>query len=125
MIPIEFTVYYFIPYSTEDFKFFMGGGLGIYLGEHIRNFEDVEVENVSRDFAWGIHGRMGMDYMITDFFSVRGEMKFRDPEFKMESRYTKESFTYRNFVVNLPEESFPSKINIDGMVFTFGVVLHF
>ena len=125
MIPIEFSVYYFIPFSTEDFKFFMGGGVGIYFGEYIRNFADVSLENVSRDFSWGIHGRVGMEYLITDYFSVRGEMKFRDPEFKMESKYNKQQFVYKGQVKSLPKDPFFTKVNIDGMTFTIGIVFHF
>lgn len=125
MIPIEFSLYYFIPFSTEDFKFFMGGGIGFYIGEYIRNFADVSLENISRDFSWGIHGRLGMDYMVTKYFSVRGEMKFRDPEFKMESKYNKEQFVYRGQVRSLPQEPFATKVNIDGMTFSIGAVYHF
>lgn len=124
MIPVEVSVYYHLPFSTESFKFFMGGGLGIYFGEYIRNVNVVSVETVNREFSWGIHGRIGMDYLITDFFSVRGEMKFRDPEFEMENKYTKESFVYRNQVIDLPEEAFTTKVNIDGMTFSIGIVLH-
>ncbi len=125
MVPIELSVYYFIPFSTESFKFFMGGGAGVYIGEYIREFADVSLENVSREFSWGIHGRIGMDYLITDFLSVRGEMKFRDPEFKMESKYTKESFQYKGKTRSLPTEPFPTKVNIDGMTFVIGAVFHF
>jgi len=125
MIPIEVSIYYFVPFSTESFKFFMGGGVGVYLGEYIRNFADVGLENVSRDFSWGIHGRIGMDYIVTDYFSVRGEMKFRDPDFKMESKYNKDSFEYNGVKRSLPTDSFTTKVNIDGMNFIIGAVFHF
>lgn len=125
MIPIEISGYYFVPFSTEDFKFYMGGGLGIYFGTYIRKVGSAEVENVSSEFSWGIHGRLGMDYMITDYFSVRGEMKFRDPEFENESKFTESAISYRGTVINLPQQPFPTKVNIDGMTFALGAVLHF
>lgn len=125
MIPIELSVYYYIPFSTEDFKFFMGGGAGIYIGEYIRDFANVSLQNVSRDFSLGIHGRLGMEYMLADYFSVRGEMKFRDPDFRMESKYDKEFFTYEGSIRVLPQEAFPTRVNIDGMTFSIGAVLHF
>lgn len=125
MVPIELSVYYFIPFSTESFKFFMGGGAGVYFGEYIREFADVSLENISREFSWGIHGRIGMDYLITDFFAVRGEMKFRDPDFKMESKYNKNSFEYKGTTRSLPTEPFATKVNIDGMTFVIGAVFHF
>src|SRR5690606_1856401 len=34
LIPLEFSVYYKLPFSTEKFKFLMGGGAGLYFGEH-------------------------------------------------------------------------------------------
>lgn len=125
LIPVELSVYYYIPFSTVDFKFYMGGGIGLYFGTYIRNFSDVKLEPVSREFSWGIHGRIGMDYMITNYFSVRGEMKFRDPEFKMESKYSKTSFVYRGQGRSLPQEPFITKVNIDSMTFAFGLVYHF
>jgi len=36
MIPIELSGYYLIPFSREHFKFFMGGGFGLYFGKQIR-----------------------------------------------------------------------------------------
>ena len=125
MIPVEVSVYYFVPFSTESFKFFMGGGIGVYFGEYIRDFADVSLEHVSREFSWGIHGRIGMDYVVTNYFSVRGEMKFRDPDFKMESKYNKESFEYNGTTRSLPTEPFTTKVNIDGMTFIIGAVFHF
>lgn len=125
MIPVELSVYYFIPFSTESFKFFMGGGAGVYFGQYIRNFADVSLEHVSSEFSWGIHGRVGMDYLITDYFSVRGEMKFRDPDFKMESKYNKDSFEYDGQRRFLPTQPFTTKVNIDGMTFIIGAALHF
>lgn len=125
MIPVEASIYYFIPFSTDNLKFYMGGGLGIYFGEYIRDFADVSLENTGRDFSWGIHGRMGMDYMVTNYFSVRGEMKFRDPDFRMESKYNKEFFVYQGKTRTLPQKPFATKINIDGMTFAFGLVFHF
>lgn len=125
LIPIEVSIYYFLPFSTESLKFFMGGGAGIYFGDYIREFAGVSLENVRREFSWGIHGRIGMDYVIADFFSVRGEMKFRDPDFKMESKYTKDSFEYKGVNRSLPTEPFVTKVNIDGMTFVIGVAFHF
>lgn len=125
MIPVEGSLYYFLPFSTERFKFFMGGGLGIYFGEHIRKFADIDVRNTDREFAWGIHGRIGMDYALTRFFSLRAEMKFRDPEFEMQSEYSKDSFIHEGQQINLPSNSFPSKVNIIGMTFSLGTVIHF
>lgn len=125
LIPIEISGYYFIPFSTESLKFYMGGGLGVYFGSYIREFGSVDVETVSRDFSWGIHGRIGLDYMFADFFSLRGEMKFRDPDFKMESKYTSDSFIYQGNVITLPQQPFVTRVNIEGMTFSLSAVVYF
>ena len=122
--PIELSVYYILPFSTEYFKFFMGGGGGIYIGEHLRKFGDAEVTNVSRKFAYGIQVGVGMDYMITDYFSVRGELKFRDPEFEMTSKYSSKTINYFGTTYILSNEQFDSKVNIDGITFMAGIVFH-
>jgi len=125
LIPVEFTVYYLMPFSLEKLKFYMGGGVGFYFGSHIRKFKDVEAVNVKRDFEYGIHVSVGMDYMITDYLSVRGEMKFRDPEFEMTSGYSKNEFQIGEKKYTIPHEQFDSKVNIDGATFSLGAAFHF
>ncbi|OGU54535.1 MAG: hypothetical protein A2V66_02660 [Ignavibacteria bacterium RBG_13_36_8] len=125
LIPVEFSIYYLLPFSTEDFKFYMGGGVGAYFGSHVKLFEDVEVSNVSREFAFGIQVNLGMDYRITDFLTVGGGMKFRDPEFEMESKYNKAVFTMDGEEVLLRDDTFDSKVNIDGVTFYLSVSYQF
>jgi outer membrane protein W len=125
LIPVEFSGYYLIPFSTEQFKFLMGGGMGYYFGSQIRKFGDVEVTNVKRPAAYGIHVIVTMDYLITDYFSVKGEMKFRDPQFNVTSRYTKTDVNYNGTLIHLGQKEFDSKINVDGISFIFGLTYHF
>jgi len=125
LIPIEFSGYYLIPFSTDNFKFLMGGGMGYYFGSQIRKFGDVEVTNVKRPAAYGIHVIVTMDYLITDNFSVRGEMKFRDPQFEVTSQYTKTDVNYNGSIIHLGQKEFDSKINVDGVSFIFGLTFHF
>jgi hypothetical protein len=125
LIPIELSIHYLIPFSTESFKFFMGGGMGYYFGEHLRKFGDVEVENAERKSAYGIHVSISMDYVINNFIAVRSEMKFRDPQFTVRNKYTKELVNYRGQVFRVPQEFFDSKINVDGVTFVLGAVFLF
>ena len=41
LYPVELSIYYFLPFSTEDFKFYMGGGMGIYPGKRTREFGNI------------------------------------------------------------------------------------
>lgn len=124
VIPIEITGYYILPFSTEKFKFHMGLGGGIYFGNHIRRIKNVEFETVSRQFAYGIHVNVGMDYMINDYLSVRTEMRFRDPQFEVESKYNKKLLQIDDAYYVLPENSMSSKINVNGLMFSLGLTLH-
>ena len=125
VIPIELTVHYFFPFSTEDFKFLMGGGLGYYRGEFVRKFNDVELEVVQRKIALGIHVSASMDYVFYKNFSARFEMKFRNPQYNVRSKYTKNEVTYQGNTIQLPDDAFETKIDVDGLTFGFGLVLNF
>jgi hypothetical protein len=125
LIPLELSAYYLLPFSTERIKFLMGGGIGYYIGSHIRKFGDVEVSNAERKSAYGIHVSLSMDYIILNFLSVRGEMKFRDPQFNVKSDYSRKEVNYNGNTIRLPQESFDSKINVDGVAFVLGIAFHF
>ncbi len=125
LIPIDFSIYYFLPFSTETVKFFMGGGGAVYFGNHIREFGDVKTENVKRDFSYGIQASIGMDYMIFNSLSARFKMKFRDPDFELESKYNKEMITIDGKEYQIPLFNFDSRFNLDGVAFSLGLVFHF
>lgn len=122
LIPVELTLYYHIPFSTENFKFYMGGGAGIYFGRQVRNFSDVSVTDNGSQTAYGIQVCTGMDYIANEFISLRAELRFRDPEFDMKSKYSKQVFDYEGRSLLLSRESFETKANVDGMTFLIGVV---
>lgn len=125
LFPLELSAYYLLPFSIERFKFLMGGGIGYYIGSHVRKFGDVEVSNAERKTAYGIHVSISMDYLIKDFISVRSEMKFRDPQFTVKSKYSKKEVNYNGNVIRLAQDSFDSKINVDGVTFILGFAFHF
>ncbi|RPI75988.1 MAG: hypothetical protein EHM47_01025 [Ignavibacteriales bacterium] len=125
LIPIELSLYYILPFSTESFKFLMGGGGGYYYGEHIRKFGDAEVESVDREAAFGIQVSITMEYFIRDNIGLRTEMKFRDPQFNLTNRYTKDEVIINGARINLTQNNFSSKINVDGVTFILGAVFNF
>jgi hypothetical protein len=125
LIPVELSLFYLLPFSTENFKFLMGGGGGYYLGEHVRKFGDAEVESIEREAAFGIHVSISMDYLIRDNIGIRTEMKFRDPQFNLTNKYTKENVNLGGTTINLTQNSFNSKINVDGVTFVVGAIINF
>ena len=126
VIPIEITAHYYFPFSTEELKFMMGGGLGYYIGEFIRKFQDAELEIVQRKFSLGLHVSASMDYMIFDYLSARFEMKFRNPQYTVTSKYSKTELEIESFPepVTLLESPFDTKVDVDGLTFVLGLVFH-
>lgn len=125
VVPVELTLHYYFPFSTEKFKFLMGGGIGYYHGKFIRKFSDTELSIQQRKIAVGIHVSASMDYMLLNNFSFRFEMKFRDPQFTVKSKYTKTEVIYQGEVILLPEDAFETKVDVNGVTFVLGAVLHF
>jgi outer membrane protein W len=123
VVPIELTAYYHFPFSTEDFKFMMGGGLGYYIGEFVRKFQDVDLEITQRKFSLGLHVSASMDYMIIENLAARFEMKFRNPQYTVTSKYSEPEVIYQGNVIELPENAFDTKVDIDGLTFILGFVL--
>jgi hypothetical protein len=124
VIPIELTAHYHFPFSTEDFKFMMGGGLGYYIGEFVRKFQDVDLEITQRKFALGLHVSASMDYIIIENLSARFEMKFRNPQYTVTSKYSKTQVMYQGNAIQLPENAFDTKVDIDGLTFILGLVIN-
>ena len=124
VIPFELTAHYFFPFSTENFKFLMGGGIGYYRGEFIRKFSDVDLAVLQRKIALGIHVSASIDYMLINNLSFRFEMKFRDPQYEVKSEYTKSEVIYQGETITLPDDAFETKVNIDGLTFILGIVYH-
>ncbi len=125
LIPIEITGYYYLPFSTESFKFVMGGGLGYYFGKFIRKFAGSETIVQKRKFAIGIHVSASMDYIIFQNVSARFEMKFRDPEFKTVNKYSVSEVSYQGNTVLLSGENFETKVNVNGISFILGLIYQF
>lgn len=123
--PVEFSLYYILPVSNENFLLYIGGGAGYYSGEEIRNIGDSGIDSRVKNFAWGIQVQTGLEYMINEYFSVKGEMRFRDPEFEMSNKYEKTVINYNNQIIRLNEKTYDSKVNIDGISFMAGIIYHF
>lgn len=123
MIPIELSAYYLLPFSTEDFKFLMGGGLAYYDGEFLRKLGDEIVTNIEKQTAFGIHVSVSMDYIIHDNVAINFGMKFRDPQLKVKSKYNKQIVEYQGHDVTLAQEPFDTKIDMDGITFVLGLAV--
>lgn len=125
MIPFELSIYYLLPFSTEKFKFLMGGGGAYYYGKQIRNFGDAGISSSETQIAYGIQVSISMDYLLPDNFIIHCGMKFRDPQFTVENKYDKSIVNYNGTTLNLAQSSFVSKVNVDGVTFQLGAAYSF
>ncbi|MDT3696411.1 MAG: hypothetical protein ROY99_08450 [Ignavibacterium sp.] len=124
-IPIELSVYYHLPFSTEHFKFTMGGGVGYYIGEQTRKFGNTEIEMIDRKISLGLLVSMGMEYLILPELGLRIDLKFRDPEIKLTNKYKSKVISYNGNEITLLQDTFNSKINLNGIAFFIGAVYYF
>ncbi len=125
LIPFELSCYYILPFSTERFKFLMGGGGAYYYGKQIRNFGNAAVISRETKIAYGIQVSVSMDYLITPVLAFHAAMKFRDPQFTVNNTYTRQKVTYNGSVYELAQQSFTSKVNVDGVTFLMGFAYSF
>lgn len=124
-IPVELTLYYQMPFSTGSFKFLMGGGAGLYVGEFTRSFGDTQISTLEKQIAFGIHVSISTEYVIMDRLGLRFEMKFRDPEFKSKNKYDKDIVNYNNNLITILRDTFDTKVNVNGIAFLLGGSFYF
>lgn len=124
-IPIELSIHYLMPFSTESFSFTMSGGIGYYLGSHTRILGDTEIENISKNNAIGLLVSLGMEYRFYNQFGARLDMKFRDPEIKITSKYKSEIVNYKGRQLRIQQNEFDTKVNLNGISFLLGFTYHF
>lgn len=124
-VPVELSIHYLMPFSTEDFSFTMGGGLGYYFASQTRRLGDNEIVNTANENTFGLHVSIGMEYRVYNDFGVRLDMKFRDPENKVTSHYKNTNFTYdgKPYIIESSEST--NKLNLNGISFLLGLTYHF
>jgi hypothetical protein len=123
VIPVEVTGYFVIPVSTRTFQLYIGGGIGAYIGERTFSLAGVEAPTVDSQPGFGIHVVAGVGYGINDWFSIIGEMKFRDLQFQSTNDFPASRIQYGGAVLNVNSEPFESKVHTDGIVFQLGAAL--
>jgi hypothetical protein len=121
VIPIEFTGYFIIPVSGPIFSIYMGGGAGGYFGRRIYRVEGVEAGPVDEGSGYGIHVLAGLSFTLNEWFVLSMDMKFRDLQFTARNQFPDPDAAS----VPLPNESFPSRVHTDGIVFQIGTGISF
>ncbi|MBI3587442.1 MAG: hypothetical protein HY088_09965 [Ignavibacteriales bacterium] len=122
LIPVELGANIFIPLGSEKVRMAMGGGLGLYYGQRILSVAGTNARQQNKPVSYGIHVESSFDYRIVSWISVRAEMRFRDPEVTTENQFEENTVLVNGVSVRLPQNSFRTKINVNGLSFGLGVV---
>lgn len=120
LIPIELGALIFVPLGSDRVRLTMGGGLGAYIGKRYLTIAGVEAAQQNKPVSYGIHVETSFDYRITPKLFARAEMRFRDPEFTTESRFSQQATQYGGVLILLPRDPFRARINVNGMNFGVG-----
>ena len=125
VIPIELTGYFIIPVSGPTLGIYMGGGGGAYFGRRIYQIAGAEAQTTDQGHGFGIHVLGGISYRFTEWFSLCGEMKFRDLQFKTSNQFSQKQVLYHGSVVSLPQDPFAARVHTDGVIFQLGASVSF
>lgn len=123
LIPVELGLSMYIPLGTEQARLAMGGGIGAYYGKRILSVAGVDAPQVNNPVGIGIHVETSFDYRIWGQISVRGEMRFRDPDLTAENRFQERSAVYEGRTIPFPANAFDTRINVNGLMFGLGIVV--
>ncbi|MBM4157570.1 MAG: hypothetical protein FJ216_02180 [Ignavibacteria bacterium] len=124
MVPLEISLYFNVPSFTEDLNIFLGGGAGIYFGDRIRKFYNLETKTNSSRQILNIHTMFGLQYCLSDNFFAAFEVKFRQGEFEVNSSFPTGA-VYINNEYYFFEQNLNSKIFFDGLKLSFGISYKF
>jgi len=124
-IPIELSVYQTLPFSTENFKFIIGGGLGYYMASLKRNLGDTKISTVESLPVFGIQVSASVEYKLLDKLGIYLQTKYRAPEIKVTSRYEKNIIQYKGKTITILQNTFDSKISVNGVVLLVGLNYNF
>ncbi|MBI3189901.1 MAG: hypothetical protein HYZ33_04570 [Ignavibacteriales bacterium] len=122
-VPVEFSGYFSIPFSSESFRMYMGGGVGVYFGERQYTYAGIPSKVTERNPGIGIHVLSGFEFGLFPNVALRTELKFRDVQFDSTNVFPPQSIT--GSTIHPDEPPFASRMSIDGILFNLGLVYQF
>ncbi|MEW5798869.1 MAG: hypothetical protein AB1728_07655 [Bacteroidota bacterium] len=123
MSALELSGYYIVPISSENIRFYIGGGFGLYDGERIHRYANVQAATIKSESNIGIHVMTGIDYKINSRLAARGELKFRDPHFTITDKFDKPYAEFHNARIPLSQRERTTQINLFGVNYMLGLAV--
>jgi len=122
--PVELTAYFNVPSFQENLNIYLGGGLGIYSGDRIRKIQNFESETISKSIGLSLVVLSGIEYYFEKNFMSFMELRFRDGEYDVRSKFPLSSININGVSYPLGKEM-NSKIFIDGLKISLGLGYRF
>jgi opacity protein-like surface antigen len=121
LYPVELSGYFFLPFSTDNFRVYLGGGVGAYFGERSYSIgsENMNAENSPSGF--GIHVLTGVEFALVPKVMLQSELKFRDPQFDSVNKFQHASTIVNGIVIPLSMSPETTRVNVNGITYTLGI----
>lgn len=123
VLPVEVGVAAAIPISEENFRLSMSGGVGVTLVSRIQEVAGARAETDGYPAAYGIFAGLAFEVRIWPGVYGHVSTRFRDPEVNVTTRYTQSATEYEGRTLLLPTEPSTTRLNIDGLSISAGVMV--
>lgn len=121
-IPVEITGYFLVPAFLPKWQFTVGAGIGFYWGSRDYSYASVSADPLGREIGAGIHVVTGVEFPLTEAFGFRTQVKFRDVQFWSTEKFGEKQTIFQGRTLILNQEQIKSKILVDGMTLSAGIV---
>ncbi|NOY05344.1 MAG: hypothetical protein GXO82_01720 [Chlorobi bacterium] len=125
LILLEMSGLFTLPFSSEDIRFYLGGGIGGYLGWRNYTVGTTASHSVNYEPSVGIHVITGLAYYPISRLSIHVEFRFRDPQVTAYNEFDTDTEIINGRTYHFPTTPLPSRINLNGNVYSLGVGFHF
>lgn len=124
MIPLETGLKWRLPVSTERFKIYIGGGVGVYFGDRTRTIGGQQSYSVTKKAGFSMNVLAGLEYFVSRNLSLDFEFKFREASFDNESRFNSSIITVNGNSFQIDNPIY-SRFIVDGTRLSAGLNYHF
>lgn len=124
MIPVEGGIKWPLPVSTDNFKIYIGGGAGVYFGDRKRTISYLQSTTINKIPGFSLNVLAGVEYFAARNISANLELKFREANFDVESKFNSNTININGVEFELTNP-FYSRLLIDGVRISAGFKYHF
>lgn len=124
VIPIEFGLKWHLPFGSDNWKIYIGGGGGIYFGKETRSISNLQSSQISSKPDFSLNILTGFDYFFERNLSANFELKFREAAFDSKSSFPAGTIIVSGNQYQL-ENPFYTKFIADGVRISLGLKYYF